>query len=99
MLLNRLFTIIAEQQPEKRQEDKWLRGELTAGAYELNLPCIHAATWISRKKWEKRKKGDDDDDNDEKGGGGRKKEKKSGTVVKASLNAIGVKSQTESRLH
>lgn len=25
--------------------------------------------------------------------------KKSGTVVKASLNAIGVKSQTESRLH
>ncbi len=34
-----------------------------------------------------------------KGDGGRKKEKKSGTVVKASLNAIGVKSQTESRLH
>lgn len=33
--------------------------------------------------------------------GGKKKEKKkkSGTVVKASLNAIGVKSQTESRLH
>lgn len=30
---------------------------------------------------------------------GKKKKKKSGTVVKASLNAIGVKSQTESRLH
>lgn len=60
------------------------------------FPYIRAATWISRKKKGKRteKKGDDDDD--EKVGGG---EKKSGTVVKASLNAIGVKSQTESHLH
>lgn len=73
---------------------------INCGSLWVEFPYIHAATWISRKKTreEKRKKKGDDDDDDEKGGGGKKK-KKSGTVVKASLNAIGVKSQTESRLH
>jgi hypothetical protein len=59
LLLNRLFTIIAEQQPEKRQEDKWLCGELTAGAYELNFP-----TSMPQLEGEKER----DDDDDEKGG-------------------------------
>lgn len=50
----------------------------------------------TEKSREGKKETDDDDDEKEGGGGERKK---SGTVVKASLNAIGVKSQTESRLH
>lgn len=107
MLLNRLFTIIAKQQPEKRQEDKWLCRELTAGAYELNFPTSMLQLEFRKEKRKKKNrkteksregKKETDDDDDEKEGGGKKR-KKSGTVVKASLNAIGVKSQTESRLH
>ncbi len=72
MLLNRLFTIIAEQQPEKRQEDKWLRRELTAGAYELNFPTsMLQLEFLEKNERREEKKGVDDDD--EKGGGGDKK--------------------------